>query len=77
MAQIRESLNDKIDRVERDAALARAAMTLDRERSMAAIEKSRMDMAADAAGARAAIRFEMERIRAELDKRIHVIEQKK
>jgi hypothetical protein len=77
MAQIRESLNDKIDRVERDAALARAAMTLDRERSMAAIEKSRMDMAADAAGARAAIRFEMERMRAELDKRLHAVEQKK
>jgi hypothetical protein len=77
MAQIRESLNDKIDKVERDAALARAAMTLDRERSMAAIEKSRMDMAADAAGARSAIRFEMERIRAELDKRLHAVEQKK
>jgi hypothetical protein len=74
MAQIRESLNDKIDRVERDAALARAAMTLDRERSMAAIEKSRMDMTADAAGARAAIRMEMERMRAELDKRIHALE---
>jgi hypothetical protein len=77
MAQIRESLNDKIDKVERDAALARAAMTLDREKSMAAIDKSRMDMAADAAGARAAIRFEMERIRAELDKRLHAVEQKK
>jgi hypothetical protein len=36
-----------------------------------------MDMAADAAGARAAIRFEMERIRAELDKRLHAVEQKK
>ncbi len=33
--------------------------------------------AADAAQARAAIRFEMERIRAELDKRLHVLEQKK
>lgn len=77
MAQIRETLNDKIDRVERDAALARAAMTLDREKSMAAIEKSRMDMTADAAGARAAIRMEMERIRAELDKRVYLLEQKK
>ncbi len=76
MAQIRESLNDKIDRVERDAALARAAMTLDRERSMAAIEKSRMDMAADAAGARAAIRAEMQKLFAELDKRIALIELK-
>jgi hypothetical protein len=77
MAQIRENLSDKIDRVERDAALARAAMTLDREKSMAAIEKSRMDMMADAAAARAGIRFDMERIRAELDKRIHALEQKK
>jgi len=76
MAQIREQLSDKIDRVERDAALARAAMTLDRERSMAAIEKSRLDMAADAAAARAAIRMDKERIRADLDKRIHALEQK-
>lgn len=76
MAQIRESLNDKIDKVERDAALARAAMTLDRERSMAAIEKSRMDMTADAAAARSGIRMDMERIRAELDKRIYLLEQR-
>jgi len=76
MAQIREQLNDKIDRVERDAALARAAMTLDRERSMAAIDKSRMEMVADAAAARAGIRLDMERIRGELDKRIYLIEQK-
>ena len=76
MAQIRESLNDKIDRVERDAALARAAMTLDRERSMAAIDKSRLDMNADAASARAAIRYEMQKLYAELDKRLHLIEQK-
>lgn len=76
MAQIRENLNDKIDKVERDAALARAAMTLDREKSMAAIEKSRMDMMADAAQARASIRFDMEKIRGELDKRITLLEQK-
>jgi hypothetical protein len=77
MAQIREALSDKIDRVERDAALARSAMTLDRERSMSLVEKSRLDMAADAAAARAAIRFDMERIRAELDKRVHALEHKK
>lgn len=76
MAQIREQVNDKIDKVERDAALARAAMTLDREKSMAAIEKSRLDMTADAAQARAAIRFDMEKMRGELDKRIHLLEQK-
>jgi hypothetical protein len=77
MAMIRESLNDKIDRVERDAALARAAMTLDREKSMAAIEKSRLDMTADAAAARAAIRFDLERARAELDKRLYLLERGK
>jgi hypothetical protein len=74
MAQIREVLNDKIDKVDRDAALARAAMTLDREKSMAAIDKSRLEMAADAAAARAAIRHEMNLIRAELEKRIVVLE---
>jgi hypothetical protein len=77
MAQIRENLNDKIDKVERDAALARSAMTLDRERSMALVDKSRLDMAADAAQARAAIRYDMLKMFGELDKRIHVIEQKK
>jgi hypothetical protein len=51
-------------------------MTLDREKSMAAIEKSRMDMAADSATARASIRFDVELIRADLDKRLHLIEQK-
>ena len=76
MAQIRENLNDKIDRVERDAALSRAAMTLDRERGMAAIDKSRLDMAADAAAARAAIRYEISALRAELDKRIALLEKK-
>lgn len=74
MAQIREALNDKIDKVDREAALARAAMTLDRERSMAAIEKSRLDMAADAAAARASIRADMSAIKAELDKRIAILE---
>ena len=76
MAQIREHLSGKIDAVERDSALARANMTLDREKSMAAIEKSRLDMTADAAAARASIRFDMERIRGELDKRISILEQR-
>jgi len=74
MAQIREQLNDKIDKVERDAALARAAMTLDREKSMAALEKQRLEMVGDAAIARAAIRSESAIARAELDKRIALIE---
>lgn len=76
MAQIRENLNDKIDRVERDAALARAAMTLDRERSMSAIEKSRLDMTADAAAARAAIRADMQKMFSDLDKRVTLLEKK-
>lgn len=74
MAQIREALNDKIDKVDREAALARAAMTLDRERGMAAIEKSRLDMAADAAAARASIRSDLNAVKAELDKRIAILE---
>jgi hypothetical protein len=77
MAQIREQLNDKIDKVERDAALARSAMTLDRERSMALVEKSRLDMAADAAQARSAIRYDMLKGLSDLDKRLALIEQKK
>ena len=77
MAQIREALNDKIERVEKEAALARAAMTLDREKSMAAIEKSRMDMTADAAQARAAIRFDMAQMIAGLDKRVTLLEKAK
>jgi len=74
MAQIRESLNDKIDKVERDAALARAVMTLDREKSMAAIDKSRLEMAADAAQARMQIRFDTQKMVDELDKRISHLE---
>jgi hypothetical protein len=77
MAQIRESLSDQISKVEKESALARAAMTLDRERSMAAIEKSRMDMVADAAAARAAIRFDTAQMIAALDKRITLLERGK
>jgi hypothetical protein len=74
MAQIRENLSDQISKVEKESALARAAMTLDRERSMSAIEKSRMDMVADAAAARAAIRFDTAQLIAALDKRITLLE---
>jgi hypothetical protein len=77
MAQIRENLSDQIGKVEKESALARAAMTLDRERSMAAIEKSRMDMVADAAAARAAIRFDTAQMVAALDKRITLLEKGK
>ena len=74
MAQIREHLSEQISRVEKESALARAAMTLDREKSMSAIEKSRMDMATDAAQARASIRFDMAQLIAALDKRITLLE---
>jgi hypothetical protein len=77
MAQIREQLSDQIGKVEKESALARAAMTLDRERSMSAIEKSRMDMVADAAAARAAIRFDTAQMIAALDKRITLLEKNK
>jgi hypothetical protein len=77
MAQIRDNLSDQISKVEKESALARAAMTLDRERSMAAIEKSRMDMVADAAAARASIRFDMAQLIAALDKRITLLEKGK
>ena len=74
MAQIREQLSDQINRVEKEAALGRAAMTLDRERAMAAVDKSRLDMAADAAAARANIRMETAKAVAELDRRLAIIE---
>jgi hypothetical protein len=77
MAQIREHLSDQISKVEKESALARAAMTLDREKSMSAIEKSRLDMAADAAQARSAIRFDMMKLVAELDKRLTLLERGK
>jgi hypothetical protein len=77
MAQIRENLSDQISKVEKESALARAAMTLDRERSMSAIEKSRMDMVADAAAARASIRFDTAQLIAGLDKRITLLEKGK
>jgi hypothetical protein len=74
MAQIREQLSEQISRVEKEAALGRAAMTLDRERAMALVDKSRLDMAADAAAARAAIRFDTMKSLMELERRIALIE---
>ena len=74
MAQIREHLGHKIDQVERDAAIARGNMTLDREKSMAAIERSRLEMAADAALARANIRADLGRMISEHDKRLTLLE---
>jgi len=77
MAQIREHLSEQISKLDRESALARAAMTLDREKSMSAVEKSRMDMATDAAQARASIRFDMAQLVAALDKRITMLEKGK
>jgi len=74
MAQIREHLNEKIDKVEKEAALARAAMTLDREKSIALNQKTALDMQADAAAARASIRMDMLKMFGELEKRMMVIE---
>jgi len=78
MAQIREALNDKIDKVEKDAALARAAMTLDREKQLAANQKITLEMQADAAQARAAIRSEaiinLQKIKEELGDRTDKLE---
>ena len=74
MAQIREQLSNRIEQVERDASIARGAMTLDRERSMAGIERSRLEMAADAAAARAAIRADLTRSIVELERRLAILE---
>jgi hypothetical protein len=74
MAQIRENLSDQIAKVERDASLARAAMTLDREKGLAMNQKITLDMTADATNARAAIRMEMQKLFSELDKKIAILE---
>jgi hypothetical protein len=74
MAQIREQLSNRIEPVERDAALARGNMTLDRERSMAGIERGRLEMAADAAAARGAIRADLTRMIVELERRLALLE---
>lgn len=74
MAQIREQLSNRIEQVERDASIARGAMTLDRERGMAGIERSRLEMAADAAAARAAIRADLTRSIVELERRLALLE---
>jgi hypothetical protein len=74
MAQIREHLSNRIEQVERDASIARGNMTLDRERSMAGIERGRLEMAADAAAARAGIRADLTRMIAELERRVSLLE---
>jgi hypothetical protein len=74
MAQIREQLSHRIDVVERDAAVARGNMTLDREKSMASLAASSAAMSTEAAIARAAIRAEAASARAELTQRVAILE---
>ena len=74
MAQIREQLAHRIDQVEREAAVARGNMTLDREKGMAAIAASTAAMNTDAAQARAAIRAEAAAGRSALEQRLVVME---
>jgi hypothetical protein len=74
MANIREQLTHRIDQVERDAAVARANMTLDRERSMAAVAAASASMTTDAAIARAAIRAEAASARSELAQKLALLE---
>jgi hypothetical protein len=74
MAQIREQLSNRIEQVERDASIARGNMTLDRERSMAGIERGRLEITADAAAARASIRADLTRMITELERRVALLE---
>jgi hypothetical protein len=70
MAQIREQLSNRIEQVERDAAIARADMTLDRERSIAGIDRSRLEKTADFTNGMAALRADLMRLTSELDRRL-------
>lgn len=74
MANIREQLGYRIDQVEREAAVARGIMTLDRERGMAAIAASAANMNAEAAVARGAMRSEAAAARAEIIQRLSILE---
>jgi hypothetical protein len=70
MAQIREQLSNRIEQVERDASIARGTMTLDRERSIAAIDRSRLEKTADFTNGMAALRADLMRLTSELDRRL-------
>ena len=74
MAQIREQLSHRIDQVEREAAVARGNMTLDREKAMSAMAAASAAMNTDAAQARSAIRAEAASSRAALEQRIVLLE---
>jgi hypothetical protein len=74
MAQIREQLSNRIEQVERDNAIGRANMTLDRERSIAAIDRSRLEKTADFTNGMAALRADLMRLTSELDRRLALLE---
>ncbi len=74
MAQIREQLSNRIEQVERDASIARGTMTLDRERSIAAIDRSRLEKTADFTNGMAALRADLMRLTSELDRRLALLE---
>ena len=74
MALIREQLSNRIEQVEREGAISRAAMTLDRERSIAAIERTRFEKTADFTNGMTALRADMMRLTNDLDRRIALTE---
>lgn len=80
MAQIREHLAEKIEKVEREAALSRAAMTLDREKQISGLNQQRLEMTADAAQARAAIRAEsamsLANLRESISERLNLLDKR-
>jgi hypothetical protein len=74
MALIREQLSNRIEQVEREGAISRAAMTLDRERSIAAIERTRFEKTADFTNGMTALRADMMRLTNDLERRIALTE---
>jgi hypothetical protein len=74
MALIREQLSNRIEQVERENAIARANMTLDRERSVAAIERTRFEKTADFTNGMTALRAEIIRLTNDLDRRLALTE---
>ena len=70
MALIREQLSNRIEQVEREGAISRANMTLDRERSIAGIDRARLEKTADFTNGMAALRADLVRLTNDLDRRI-------
>ena len=70
MALIREQLSNRIEQVEREGAIARANMTLDRERSIAGIDRTRLEKTADFTNGMSALRAEIVRLTNDLDRRL-------